>query len=74
MAKSINVSTHGRNTCQTSDSTWDFAISEAQGEIEQLKNQLSRLEMAIQTFKKHKKEGVIWPNLNIINKSIAKDS
>jgi hypothetical protein len=52
------------NNCQTKDSMWDKAISDAENEIDSLAKQAKRLKVAIQTFRANKKDGISWPVTN----------
>jgi hypothetical protein len=61
MSVSSNVSNKNLDVCQTVDSPWDIATSDAQAEITLLARKKARLQQAIRIFKANKKEGVQWP-------------
>jgi hypothetical protein len=55
------VSTGMSNRSQNISNNWDKAINDAELEIRELAQRLSRLKQAVTIFKANKRDGVKWP-------------
>lgn len=61
MNKPKKLSTTLEATCQSGDSKWDIAITDAQDELRMLATRMVRLQQAVKIFRANKRDGIPWP-------------